>query len=57
MGYHRNKYYWFVMNNLFKGKKFTIIWHDDDLKMSHVDFDTVSSILADIDAEYRKLQK
>ena len=45
------------MNNIVNGKKCTIIWNVDDLKMSHVDSDTVSSVLADIDAKYGKIAK
>ena len=46
MGYHRNEYYWCVMNK-------TV----NELNMSHVDYDIDSSILADIDTEYGKIVK
>ena len=45
------------MNNIVNGKKCTIIWNVDDLNMSHLDSDTVSSVLADIDAEYGNIAK
>ena len=57
MGYHRNEYDWYVMNKIVTGKQCTIIWHVNDLKMSHVDSDIVSSVLADIDTEYINIEK
>ena len=57
MGYQRNKYDWCVMSNIIHNKQFTILWHFDDLKTSHVDPTVVSSVLADIDAEYGKICK
>ena len=38
-------------------KQFTILWHVDDLKTSHVDPAVVSIILSDIDAEYENIAK
>ena len=38
-------------------KQCTILWHVESLQMSHVDPDIVSSVLADIDAEYGKIAK
>ena len=57
MGHQRNKYDWCVMNNIVNGKICTILWNVYDLKMSHVDYGIVSSVLADIDAEYGKIAK
>ena len=57
MVYQRNEYDWCVMNKNYNDKQCTIIWHIDDLKMSHVDPDIVSSILADIDSEYGNIAK
>ena len=45
------------MNNIIDNKQYIILWHVDDLKTSHVDPAVVSSVLADIDAEYRKISK
>ena len=45
------------MNKITENKKCTILWHVDDLKTSHVDPALVSSVLADIDAEYGKISK
>ena len=55
MGYQRNKYYWCVMRKNVKDKKCTIIWHVDEMKMPHVDYDIVSSVITDIGAEYVKI--
>ena len=40
-----------------KGRKCTILCHVDDLKMSHINSNAVTSVLADIDAEYAKIEK
>ena len=50
--YLRNKYNWCVMNNIIKGKQWTIIWHINNMKMSHIDSDVVSGVISDIDTEY-----
>ena len=57
MGYQRNEYDWCVMNKIIDNKQCTIIWNVDDLRTSHVEPAVVSSVLADIDAEYGRLQK
>ena len=38
-------------------QKFTVLWHVDDLKTSHVDPAIVFRVLAEIDAEYGKIAK
>ena len=45
IGYQRNEYNWCVMNNII------------DKKKSHFDPDAVSSVLANIDAEYENIAK
>ena len=45
------------MNKIIDNKQFTILWHVDYLKTSRVDPAVVSRVLADIDAEYRKISK
>ena len=45
------------MNKIVKGKQCTILFHVGDLKMLHVDYDIVSNVLADIDAEYENIAK
>ena len=50
IGYQRNNYDWYVMKKTVMGKKCTILWHVENLNMSHVDSDIVSSVLTDTDA-------
>ena len=57
MGYQRNEYDWCIMNKIIDNKKCTILWKVDELKTSHVDPAVISSVLADIDAEYGKIAK
>ena len=45
------------MNNTIDNKQCTLIWHIDNMKISHVDPVFISSVLADIDAEYGKITK
>ena len=45
------------MNKIIDNKQCTIIWHVDDLKTSHFNPTVVSSVIADIDAEYVKISK
>jgi hypothetical protein len=53
-GYERNPYDWCVMNKMINGKQCTVLWHVDDLKMSHVDSKVIDRLLEDIDEEYGK---
>ena len=57
MGYQRNEYDWCVMNKIINDKHCTILWHVDNLKMSHVDPDIFYSVLANIDSEYGNISK
>ena len=45
------------MNKIIANKKCTILWHVNETKTSHVEPSVVSSVLADIDAEYGKIAK
>ena len=45
------------MNKIIDDKQCTILWHVNDLKKSHVDPAVISSVLADIDVEYGKIEK
>ena len=45
------------MNKIIDNKQFTVIWHVDDLKTSHVDPEVVSRVLDDIDTEYGRISK
>ena len=45
------------MKKIVRGKKWTILWHVDNLNMSHVDSNIVSRVIDDIDAEYGYIVK
>ena len=45
------------MKKIVKGKQCNIICHFDNLNMSLVDFNIVSSVIADIESEYGKVEK
>ena len=51
-GFVINPYDWCVANKMIDGKQCTIVWHVDDLKISHVDADTVTSTIKLIDDEF-----
>ena len=57
MGYQINEYEWCVMNNIIYDKQFIVLCKVNDPNTSHVDPAVVSSVLADIDAEYSKIVK
>ena len=45
------------MNKIIDNEQCTILCNADDLKTSHVNPAVVFSVLADIDAEYGKIEK
>ena len=53
-GFKQNPYDPCTMNKMVNGKQATIVWHVDDLKISHVDKDVVKDILAKLNTEFRK---
>ena len=53
-GFKANEYDRCVMNKTIKGKQCTILWHVDDLKISHVDAEVVTSIIDDLSQEFGK---
>ena len=57
MGNQRNKYDWYVMNKIIKRKQSTILWHVNNLKMTHIDSETVAGVISDIDTWYGKIEK
>jgi hypothetical protein len=44
-GFKPNPYDWCVANKTVHGKQCTILWHVDDLKISHVDPEVVKDII------------
>ena len=53
-GFVPNPYDPCVMNKTINGKQCTILWHVDDLKISHVDPEVVTKILSIINDKYGK---
>ena len=51
-GFIINPYDWCVANKNINGKQCTIVWHVDDLKISHVDPAVNDEIIASLNAEY-----
>jgi hypothetical protein len=53
-GFEINRYDWCVANRMIDGKQCTILWHVDDLKISHVDAEVKTSIIELINDEFGK---
>ena len=53
-GFERNPYDWCMVNKMVNGKQCTIVWHVDDLKVSHIDPKVVGDVLDQINQEYGK---
>jgi hypothetical protein len=54
LGFTLNKYDKCVANKMIDGKQCTIIWHVDDLKMSHVNGEVLEKIIKRLDEKYGK---
>ena len=54
LGFVVNPYDWCIINKTINGKQYTIGWHVDDLKISHVDTDMVEGIIQALDDRFRK---
>jgi hypothetical protein len=53
-GFTINQYDWCVVNNIIEGKQCTVLWHVDDLKISHVSEDVNTNIIKRINDEFGK---
>jgi hypothetical protein len=53
-GFEINPYDWCVANKMIDGKQCTIVWHVDDLKISHVDPEAVEGVLDLLNERYGK---
>jgi hypothetical protein len=53
-GFKINQYDWCVANKIINGSQCTVIWHVDDLKISHVDPAVVSQIIDLLSGEFGK---
>ena len=51
-GIEINPYDWYVANKTANGKQCTIVWHVDDLKISHVNSAVIDEVIASLNAEY-----
>jgi hypothetical protein len=56
-GFEINPYDWCVANKMINRKQCTIVWHVDDLKISHVDGKVVTGIINKLDEKYGKVGK
>jgi len=54
-GFTVNPYDWCVANKDINGKQCTIVWHVDDLKISHVDTSVVDEIVRNLRSEFGKV--
>ena len=52
-----NLYHWCVVNKMINGSQSTIIWHVDDLMLSHKSSRVVDSIIAWLESEYSRVDK
>ena len=53
-GFTINPYDWCVANKQIKGKQCTLIWHVDDMKISHADRKVVDEIIRMLEEEFGK---
>ena len=54
LGFTINNYDSCVANKMINGKQCTIIWHINDLKISHCDSNVVTQIINSLQEEFRK---
>jgi hypothetical protein len=54
-GYEINPYDWCVANKMIDGKQCTVLWHVDDLKISHSDPSVVEALIYLLNKEYGKI--
>jgi hypothetical protein len=49
-----NPYDWCVANKMIKIKQCTILWHIDDLKISHIKYKVLCSIIQQLEKTFRE---
>jgi len=54
-GFIVNPYDWCVANKVINGKTCTIVWHVDDLKISHADSSVVDEVIESLRSEFGKV--
>ena len=57
MGFTINPYDWCIANNIINGSQCTIVWHVDNLKLSHKYPKLIDKIIVSLDDEYGKTGK
>ena len=55
MGFKINAYDLCTANKIIDGKQCTIVWHVDDLKISHVDPNVVTTVLKQLESKYGEM--
>ena len=55
VSFKMNSYDWCCMNKMVNGKQLTILWHVDNLKISHKNLTIVTELLDEINKEYGKI--
>jgi len=53
-GFEVSLYGWCVMNKSIEGKQCTVLWHVDDIKISHVSKNFVSNVIDYLSSRYGK---
>jgi hypothetical protein len=56
-GFEANEYDKCVMNKIIRGKQCTILWHVDDLKISHEHPEVVTDIIDKLEKRFGKVSK
>ena len=54
-GFEINPYDWCIANKIIEGSQCTIVWHVDDLKISHKKSSVVDDVISSLKAEYGKV--
>jgi hypothetical protein len=49
LGFEINPYVWCVVNKIINGSQCTILWHVDDLKISHINPNVVTSVISSLE--------
>jgi hypothetical protein len=53
-GFKINPYDWCITNKMIDGKQYTIVWHVEGLKISHVDPEAIEGVLDQLNERYGK---
>ena len=53
-GFEINPYDWCVTNKMVNGRQLTVLWHVDDLKISHMDDAMVTNLVDQLELEFGK---